>query len=146
MKNHYRKNEIGCLKVFISSRRSQRVQTIVYQQSILFDIVNNLCVGLSSLDSHIKSEFESKVQIFRSFHKIYLLGKMLQFLCDNNASQNKSWWTLNFSSHICPKMDLALETEESNVGIRMSILEKLCAAIFSQNGQFWLFRPKFAQK
>ena len=30
--------------------------------------------------------------------------------------------------------------------IRISILEILCVQIFRQNGQFLLFRPKFAQK
>ena len=56
------------------------------------------------------------------------------------------WTTLNFSTQICPKIDLGLETEKANVGIRISIVEMLCVPIFRQNGHFWLFRSKFAQK
>ena len=43
-------------------------------------------------------------------------------------------------------MDLGLEIQKTNVGIRMSILEIPCAPIFRQNEQLWLFWPKFAQK
>ena len=37
------------------------------------------------------------------------------------------WTTFNFSSQICPKMDLGLETKKSNVGIRIRIVEILRA-------------------
>ena len=55
-------------------------------------------------------------------------------------------------------MDLGLETpktnfririiilDKTNVGVRIAILEILCVLIFRQNGQLWLFSPKFAQK
>ena len=41
------------------------------------------------------------------------------------ASFQSKWTTLNFSAQICPKMDLELEIEKINVGIRISILEIL---------------------
>ena len=53
---------------------------------------------------------------------------------------------LTFLAQICPKMELGLEIQKINVGIKISILEILCVPIFRQNGQLWLFRPKFAQK
>ena len=37
--------------------------------------------------------------------------------------------TLNFSAQICPEKDLGLETEKSNVGIRIN--DTLCVPIFS---------------
>ena len=42
-----------------------------------------------------------------------------------------------------PKIDLGLEIQETNVGIRISILELLCVPICSQNEQLWIFRPNF---
>ena len=42
-------------------------------------------------------------------------------------------------------MDLGLETEKSNVGIRIRIVKIVCVPIFSQYGQLWLFLPKFAK-
>ena len=39
-----------------------------------------------------------------------------------------------------------MEIHKTNVGIRMSILEIPCVPIFRQNGQLWIFGPKFAQK
>ena len=42
--------------------------------------------------------------------------------------------------------DLGLEIQKSNIWIKISILEMLCVSIFRQNGNFLLFRPKFAQK
>ena len=56
------------------------------------------------------------------------------------------WTTLTFLAQTSPKMDLAFETQKTNIEIRISILEILCVPIFSQNGQLWLFRPKFAKK
>ena len=43
-------------------------------------------------------------------------------------------------------MDLGLEIQKTNVGIRMSILEIPCVPIFRQNEQLGLFWPKFVQK
>ena len=54
--------------------------------------------------------------------------------------------TLTFLTQICPKGNLELEIHKTNVGIRISILEIPCVPIFRQNGQLWLFGPKFAQK
>ena len=45
----------------------------------------------------------------------------------------------SFSTQICPKKELGLETEKSNVGIRINIVETLCVPIFSQTGQLWVF-------
>ena len=45
------------------------------------------------------------------------------------------WTTLDFLTQICPKTDLVLETEESNVKLRITIVEILCVPIFSQNEQ-----------
>ena len=44
------------------------------------------------------------------------------------------------------QMDLSLEFQKTNVGIRISILEIAFFLIFKQNRQLWLFRSKFAQK
>ena len=54
--------------------------------------------------------------------------------------------TLIFLAQICPKRKLGFEIQETNVGIRISILEIPCVPIFRQNGQLWIFGPKFAQK
>ena len=43
--------------------------------------------------------------------------------------------TLPFSAQICPKMNLGLEIEKTNVGIRISILNIPCVPIFRQNRQ-----------
>ena len=43
--------------------------------------------------------------------------------------------TLTFSTQICPKIDLGLEIQRTNVGIKISILEIPCVPIFRQNGQ-----------
>ena len=48
-------------------------------------------------------------------------------------SQNGQLWI--FLAQICPKIDLGLETEESNVKIRITIVKRLCVPIFSQNEQ-----------
>ena len=49
-------------------------------------------------------------------------------------------------AQICPKRKLEFEIQKTNVGIRISIFEIPCVPIFRQNGQLWLFGPKFAQK
>ena len=54
--------------------------------------------------------------------------------------------TLTFLAQTCPKMKLGFEIQKTNVGIRISILEIPCAPIFRQNGQLWIFQPRFAQK
>ena len=48
-------------------------------------------------------------------------------------------------AQICPKRKLRFEIQKTNVGIRISIFEIPCVPIFRQNGQLWLFGPKFAQ-
>ena len=64
-------------------------------------------------------------------------------MCANFQSK---WTTLKFLAQNFPKMDLRLEIEKINVGIKIKILKILCVPIFSQYGKLWLFRPKFAQK
>ena len=54
--------------------------------------------------------------------------------------------TLTFLARISQKRKLAFEIQKINVGIRISILEIPCVPIFRQNGQLWIFGPKFAQK
>ena len=44
------------------------------------------------------------------------------------------------------KMDFELEIQKTNIGIRINIFEILWVQIVRQNEQFWLFRPKLAQK
>ena len=53
---------------------------------------------------------------------------------------------LTFLPQICAKRKLGFEIPKTNVGIRISIFEIPCVPIFRQNGQLWLFGPKFAQK
>ena len=54
--------------------------------------------------------------------------------------------TLIFLAQICPKRKLGFEIQKTNVRIRISIFEIPCVPIFRQNGQLWIFGPKFAQK
>ena len=63
-------------------------------------------------------------------------------MCQFSVKMNNS----DFFTQFCPKMDLGLRNEKSNVGIRIKILEILCVPIFSQYEELWLFRPKFVQK
>ena len=42
---------------------------------------------------------------------------------------------LTFSAKICPKMDLGLEIQKTNVGIRISIVKMACMPISRKNGQ-----------
>ena len=44
------------------------------------------------------------------------------------------------------ELDLGLEIQKSNVGIRINILEIPCVPFFRKNRKIWLFRPKFAKK
>ena len=64
-------------------------------------------------------------------------------MCVNFQSKQT---TLTFLAQICPKRKLGFEIQKTNVGIRISILEIPCVPIFRQNGQLWIFGPKFAQK
>ena len=43
-------------------------------------------------------------------------------------------------------MDFGVEFEKSKCRFGINMLEILCAPIFRQSGQFWIFRPEFAQK
>ena len=49
--------------------------------------------------------------------------------------------TLTFLAQICPKMDLGLEIQKTNVGIRISIIKLPCVPVFRKKGQLWHFRP-----
>ena len=42
---------------------------------------------------------------------------------------------LTFLTQICQKMDLELEIQKTNAGIRINIFEILSVPMFSQNGQ-----------
>ena len=53
---------------------------------------------------------------------------------------------IDFFSTNLPKNSLELEIQETNVRIRINILEIPCEPIFRQNGQLWIFQLKFAQK
>ena len=53
---------------------------------------------------------------------------------------------LTFLAQICPKRKLGFEIQETNVGIRIGILEVSCVPIFRQNWQLWIFGIRFAQK
>ena len=53
---------------------------------------------------------------------------------------------MTFSAQICSKMDVGLETEKIDVGIRISILAILCVSIFRQNRQLWLFLAQIRSK
>ena len=64
-------------------------------------------------------------------------------MCANFQSKQT---TLTFLAQICPKRKLGFEIQKTNIGIRISILQIPCVPIFRQNGQLWIFRPKFAQK
>ena len=55
------------------------------------------------------------------------------------------WTTLTFLAQICPKRKLGFEIQETNVGMRISILEIQCVPIFRQNGQLLIFQPKFGE-
>ena len=57
-----------------------------------------------------------------------------------------NWITLTFLALICPKMDLGLDIQKTNFGIRIGIVKMSCVPIFRKNIQLWLFRPKFAEK
>ena len=54
--------------------------------------------------------------------------------------------TLTLLAQMCQKRKLGFEIQKTNAGIRISILEIPCVPIFRQNGQLWVFGPKFAQK
>ena len=62
----------------------------------------------------------------------------------------EKWTNLTFLAQICPKtcpkIGLWFEIQKTNVEIRISILEIPCVPIFRQNGQLYLFLPKFAYK
>ena len=50
--------------------------------------------------------------------------------------------TLTFLAQICPKRKLGFEIQETNVGIRISILEIPCVPIFRQK----IFGPNLPKK
>ena len=50
-------------------------------------------------------------------------------LHQTNSSNFTSW------AQVFPKMDLGLEIQKTNVGIRISILNITCMPLLSQNGQ-----------
>ena len=65
------------------------------------------------------------------------------------ANFQAKWTNLTFLAQICPKIcpkiGFWFEIQKTNVEIRISILDIPCVPIFRQNGQLYLFWPKFAQ-
>ena len=55
-------------------------------------------------------------------------------MCVCTSFQTKQT-ALTSSAQICPKVDLGLAIQETIAGIRISILDKPCVAMFSQNEQ-----------
>ena len=53
-------------------------------------------------------------------------------MCTNFQAKQTA---LTFLAQICPKMELGLEIQKTNIGIKISILEILCVPIFRQDGQ-----------
>ena len=49
-------------------------------------------------------------------------------------------------AQICPKRNLGLEIQKTNVGIRISIFEIPYVPLLKENKKLWLFGLKFAQK
>ena len=54
--------------------------------------------------------------------------------------------TLIFLAQFAQKMDLQLEIQETNVGIRISIFEIQYVQIFRQNGKLWFFMAQIFLK
>ena len=81
--------------------------------------------------------------IFSSYRFQMKQISTLEIQCANTSDEIDSFtsWAQLFS-----KMDLGLEIQKKNVGIKISILEIPYVPTFSQNEQLSIFRPKFAQK
>ena len=52
---------------------------------------------------------------------------------------------LILSAQICPKTNLELEIQKTNVDLRISILEILYVPMFGLNGQPWIFWPNLTK-
>ena len=77
------------------------------------------------------------------------VGTKIRYIKNRNtlcASFPAKRTILNFLVQIYSKMDLGLKMQKINIGMRISNLEIPCVPIFRQNGQLWLFQPKFTQK
>ena len=57
---------------------------------------------------------------------------MYMFVCANFQAKQTA---LTFLAQICPKMDLGLAIQKTNVGIRISIVKMACVPIFRKNKQ-----------
>ena len=62
-----------------------------------------------------------------------------------SANFQAKWTNLKCLAQICPKTELGLQIQTTNVGIRIVILEIPCVPMFSKNGQLLIFRPKFGE-
>ena len=62
------------------------------------------------------------------------------------ANFQKKRTTLTFLAQIYPNINFRVWNSETDVRIRISILEILCVPIFRQKGELWFFGPKFAKK
>ena len=104
-------------------------------------------IRISILDIPCVPIFSQNEQLWIFRPKFVLFQNKNQHCWDTLcANFQPNWTTLTFLAQICPKRKLGFEIQKTNVGIRISILEILGAPIFRQNGQLWIFGPKFAQK
>ena len=99
------------------------------------------------------------VPIFRKNEKLWLLLPKNEFWGQNFKNLSRGLQSALPRYHVYqfsvktdkfdfsgPKRKLGFEIQETNAGIRISILETPCVATFRQNGQLWIFGPRFAQK
>ena len=97
MKNIYRENEIRVSKSFSQWQNEPEGKCKPSDMYILFEVDNTIYIDLSTFDTHMKSEFESKVQIFSGFYEIILFlvkccnfsVMAMQFIMANNIFLSK---------------------------------------------------------
>ena len=103
----------------------------------------------------ISSSKIASAPIFRQNGQFWLLSPNLpkNEFCDRNfknlsldSESAPPKYHVYQLSDICPKTDLGLEIQKTNVGIRISILKIQCVLIFRQNRQLKIFWLKLAQK
>ena len=88
-----------------------------------------------------RSKFAQKIDFGVGISKIKVQIRNLHFqdtMCTNFQFKRA---TLTFLAQICPKRKLGFEIQETNVGIRISILEIQWVPIFRQNGHFEFLGP-----
>ena len=58
-----------------------------------------------------------------------------------HASFQTKQTTLTFLAQICRKIDIGLEIQKTNVGIRISILKTSCVPLLGKTNNFDFFNP-----